>query len=315
MSRRRSSTKRGSAAGRRLAAGSDRQQSGGRRSQRPVAARSRQPSGSAQNGPDAPFGPRRQRPGRTLLVLFFASGIAGLGLLSGGEHPTADAVAGRDPMTGYYSSAMPRYPHAKEAPAGPDTRIGGARTRMSHFVTQDDPGKVAAFYERQWRARGMWIKQDITHKGGYVSAVDPSGGRVYQILLSAEGSGQTKVYPSSTDAPLKALENRDDVVPVQLFEGSEVLMNLQTRAGPHTARTVLSVNYGTLDENLNHYRAVLAARGYSEDLSNSKLGDQADTEGAPHMLVYRNGHGAELTVTLSRLDGDRTRVHMMQIGE
>ena len=85
---------------------------------------------------------RRQRPGRTLLVLFFATGIAGLGLLSGGEQREADAVRQRDPMAGYFDGAMPRYPDVKEAPAGPDTRIGGASTRMSHFVTGDDPAKI-----------------------------------------------------------------------------------------------------------------------------------------------------------------------------
>lgn len=258
--------------------------------------------------------PRRRRGGRTLLVLFFASGIAGLGLLSGGEHPEADAVARRDPMRGYYGSEMPRYPNVQEAPAGPDTRIGGAQMRMSHFVTSDDPAKVAAFYERHWRNRGMWIKDDVTHKGGFVTAVEPSGGRAYQILMTADSEGRTRVYPSSTNTPMKALESRDDVVPVELYEGSKVLLNFTTKAGLHTARTVLSVNYGTVEENLSHYRAVLVGAGYGEDLSNAKAREDVRVEGAPQMLVYHNKDGAELTVTISALDGERTRVHMIQIG-
>lgn len=255
----------------------------------------------------------RRRPGRTLLVLFFAAGIAGLGLLTGGEHPEADALQRRDPMDGYYTSAMPRYPEVQELPAGADTRVGTATTRMSHFSTKDDPAKVADFYEQFWGARGMWVREDVTHKGGYVSAVDPSGGYVYQVVMTAESDGITQVYPSSTASPLGALETRDDPVPLQLFEGSEVLMNMTTKAGPHDARTVLTINHGTVDENMAYYRSALAAAGYTEDKNSASLAKKFPRRSSG-MLVYQDAQGTELTVSVTPLDKERTRVHLMQIG-
>lgn len=257
---------------------------------------------------------KRALHGRVLLVLFFATAIAALGLLTGGEHPEAGAGRRHDPMRDYYPSAMPSYPEARELPIGSDTRAGGSTTRMSQFKTKDTPGQVADFYKQFWTRRGMWVREDVTHKGGYVSAVDPSGGHVYQILIKVEAGGRTEVFPSVTDAPLKALDSKNGPVPVELYEGSEVLMNLSTEAGLHEARTILSVNQGSVAQNLAHYRAALAAAGYREDATSLRAAKQLK-ERAPQMLVYEKASGGEITVSITALDARRTRVHLMQIGE
>lgn len=109
---------------------------------------------------------RSPRPLRVLLVLFFCAGIATLGLLGGGEQRSADALLGRDPLAGYYPPEMPRYPRVQEVPAGGRGEVAGSRLRMSTFTTTDEPDRVADFYVRFWRARGLWCAAMSRTAGG-----------------------------------------------------------------------------------------------------------------------------------------------------
>lgn len=256
-----------------------------------------------------------RRLGRTALVLFFCAGIAGFGLLTGGEHPQATAVHKRDPMKGYYPAAMPRYPDVDEQPMGSTEMGGSGETLMSHFVTRDEPDRVADFYLRAWRRHGLWARDDITHRGGVVSAVDAPNGRIYQVLIDARSKDATHVFPSSNAMPSQIGRSDGADLAVSLYPGSEVLMDLKSTAGPHQARTVMSTSEATVAENVAHYRSALAASGYREDLSNQHVAQRVGGDASQRVLVYRSKQGAEITVNISKLDKARTRVHIMTVGD
>jgi len=254
---------------------------------------------------------------RTLLVAYFCAGIATLGLLSGGEHPQARARREADPMRGYYPAGMPRYPDVRELPSGADTSMGRARGRMSYFSTRDDVDRVADFYGRFWRERGFWVRDDVTHRGGVVSAVDGEHHRVYQVLIARQG-GYCQVFPSILDDPLQATQPAAQPPPIALFPRSEVVLNLATSADDKRARSLLSVNEGTVQENVAHYRSVLQAAGYEEELSNEraarsgKLPNKAQQ--SLQMLVFRKeSTGDEATVSIARAEAGQTRVHLMMV--
>lgn len=244
---------------------------------------------------------------RVLLVLFFCAGIAMLGLLGGGEHRAANARLESDPMLGYFPEGMPRYPRAQEVPAGKNSQIGGAHVRMAYFDTEDGPARVASFYAGHWRARRFYVRDDVTHRGGVVSAVDGQQGRVYQALIMVR-KGRTVVFPSVTTSPTRAMESLDEPSPVPLFPESKAIINLGSKEGRMGARVILSVNDGGLEPNLAHYRRVLREAGYEPD---SKKDQPIDNE--HRVLLYRK-EGGEVTVNLSALGGKRVRVHIMVVG-
>jgi hypothetical protein len=262
---------------------------------------------------------RRARPrrspagaiGRTLAVLFICAGIASLGLLAGGDHPEAVARRWQDPMAGYYPGGMPRYPGVKELPASPATRVGGAKVRMSYFDTEDEPAKVARFYRRYWRERQYFVRDDVTHVGGAVSAVDVENSQIYQALISAQGD-RAMVFPSVTRFPMRALNTKKIEPVVPLFPDSRAVLSLETEGDQGaTATVVMSVNDGGLTDNLAHYRRELQAAGFTVE---SKSTDR-QKKAAPQqrVLLYRKGT-QEVTVSLSLLGGERVRVHIMMVG-
>ena len=245
---------------------------------------------------------------RTLTVLFFCAGIAFLGLLGGGDYPEAVARRTMDPMVGYYGDDMPRYPGVRELPAGPNNTVGGAAVRMSFFNSEDEPDKVARYYEDAWRTRQLYVTSDVTHKGGVVSALDASGGKVYQALLSVRGK-ETMVFPSVTSSPLAAMADTTGELEVELFPGSTSVLNLGSEEAGHRSRVSMSVNDGTLDENEAHYRKVLSAAGFLREVNK-----QPEKMHQGHrILVYRK-EGSEVTVNLTALSEKRTKVHMAQVG-
>mgnify|MGYP006971709988 CR=1 FL=1 len=245
---------------------------------------------------------------RTLLVLFFCAGIAFLGLMGGGDYPAAVARRVADPMIGYYGSDMPRYPGVRELPAGPSSSVGGSSVRMSIFNTEDEPAKVARFYEDAWRTRRLYVTSDVTHKGGVVSAVDSSGGKVYQVLFSANEKG-TQVFPSVTSSPLEALGSNEGEPAVPLFPGSKAVLNLGTDDAGHTARVTMSVNDGTLEENMTHYRRELTAAGFERE-----VGKQPEQLQQGHRILVFRKEGHEVTVNLTALSDKKTKVHMAEVG-
>ena len=254
------------------------------------------------------YKPRRSSvAARTLLVLFFCAGIAFLGLLAGGEHRAATAQRVSDPMVGYFPPDMPRYPGAREVPAGPASNVGGTKVRMSVFSTTDEPAKVTRFYSQFWQQRRLFVREDVTHVGGVVSAVDSGGGRVYQAMLVRRGE-RTMVFPSVTSAPLSASETNTNTSPVPLFPGSRAVINLGSKEGNTRARVTLSVNSGTLRDNVVHYRRELSAAGYRQQIRQKPklLGPQH------HILLFFK-EGSEVTVNITAMGEDRVRVHIMDV--
>ena len=244
---------------------------------------------------------------RTLLVLFLCAGIAVLGLLAGGEHRSATARVGRDPMAGYYGPDMPRYPGAEELPAGPATRVGGSAVRMSYFSSEDEPAKVARFYASFWQERRLFVRHDVTHVGGVVSAVDPRG-TIYQALITVQGN-RTIVFPSVTHAPLRAMETGKEPPPVPLYPESKAVLSLTTSEGGAKARIHLSVNDGDLEANVAHYSGALRTAGYTPQASQQQPAAQSADQ---RILVYHKD-GREVTVSLAALGKQRTRVHLTDV--
>jgi hypothetical protein len=246
---------------------------------------------------------------KTLLVLFFCAGIAFLGLLQGGEHRAANARLERDPMDDYYGEHMPRYPDVTELPAGPESRLGGTRVRMSYFATKDEPAKVARFYEGFWRSRRFFVRRDVTHLGGVVSAVDPETQVIYQALITRRGSS-TDVFPSVTTEPLAVADAEADPPPVELFPESRAVSAMTTEEGQTRARIHLSINEGGLEANLTHYQAALQAAGFQPETTEQPEELPKDMR----VLLYR-GQGREITVNLKALDDKQVRVHLMEVKE
>lgn len=242
--------------------------------------------------------------GKTAAALLVCAGVAFFGLLGGGQKP-ATARWGSDPMTGYFDETMPRYPGVTELPAGPHTRVGGSAVRMSMFTCEHEPLKVARFYGDFWRSRGLYVRKDITHKGGVVAAVDPKKDRVYQVLITRSG-GRTRAFPSMTTAPLSAMQNEAQAPPVPLYPESEVLLALQSGEAVARARLSLSLNSGSLADNVTHFRRELRAAGYRPS---GKPGDLADETS---LLVYARP-GSEITVSLAPQGEGQTRVHITEI--
>lgn len=248
----------------------------------------------------------RRTGARTVLVLFFCAGIALLGLLAGGEHRAATARLGRNPMVGYYPKGMPHYPRVQELPAGRDTRVGGSQVRMSYFTTEDDPAKVAEFYGERWRQKRYHVRDDVTHVGGVVSAVDAENGRIYQVLITVK-QGRTVVFPSMTVAPGAAMDQPKQPPPVPLFPESTAVVHLASTEGSVRSRVILSVNDGGLEANVGHYERALRAAGYRPESSEQKpLGPEH------RVLLYRK-EGSEVTINLSAMSAKRVRVHMMVV--
>ena len=238
--------------------------------------------------------------------------MAFLGLLAGGEHPGARAQRFRDPMMGYYPAVMPRYPGAVELPAGPEGQVGGARVRMSVFTTEDEPAKIARFYSNHWQQQRLYVREDVTHVGGTVSAVDVGAGKVYQALMVRRGK-RTSVFPSVTSAPLEAMTPAQSAPVVPHYPGSTTVIALSSREERTRARVWLSTNSGPMRDNLAHYRRALRAAGFAEEIKQPAPADSSGKGPGYRMLLFRK-EGSEVTVTLSPIAEERIRVHVMEVG-
>jgi len=247
---------------------------------------------------------------RVPLVLFFCAGIAFLGLLAGGEHRLAGARGGGDPMAGFFSAGMPRYPGAEEIPAGGANRVGSSRMKMATFVSEDEPSKVAGYYAAAWRARRFYVREDVTHRGGFVSAIDAEARLVYQVLLQLEGR-RTVVFTSETALPAGA-GRADEPPSLPLPPESRVLLTLGSQENAREARMHLSTNEAGLPANLHHFQREARAAGWQ--LEGRPAADQLDRLDRGHqMLIFRRAD-RELTVDLSVVSGKRVRVHLLEVG-
>ncbi len=251
---------------------------------------------------------KREPAARVLLVLFLCAGIATLGLLGGGEHKLAGARRGSDPMAGFFGPDMPRYPGGEEAPAGTESSLGAATMKLSTLQTEDEPLKVGRFYANFWRQRRFFVREDVTHMGGVVSAVDVHGGFIYQLLLSVQG-GRTLGFPSQTRSPLAASRTEGAVPPVPLYPESQTTLAFGSGEKDKRARLHLSVNDGGLEANLAHYRRELKNAGYSEETG----AKQPEALGPDHRILVFKKEGSEVTVNLALLGGRRVRVHLMLV--
>jgi len=247
-----------------------------------------------------------RRRGKIFIVLFVASGAAFLGLLSGGEHSPVSAAG--DPMAHFWPVPMPSYPGATQRPVARDQQVGGSSFRMAYFTTADTPARVADHYAAEWRQAGYYVTEDVTHKGGSVSAYDAVAGVMRQIVMMRR-DGRTIVFPAVITEPMRVLDNSSLPPEIPVYPGATGL--LVTRARDPMVRSVV-VTY--LDEaplatNVAFYRGELARAGWVDETK--PLPDKVRTDDA-EILVYTRD-GKELTVNLLKLDDTRTRVHVAMV--
>lgn len=241
---------------------------------------------------------------RPLIVLALCVGVVFVALLTGADSPPASAR--RDPMRAYFPAEMPHYPGAQMAPAGASL-VSGSRSRLAYFFSADEPAKIADYFGSAWRKEGFWVRQSVTHLGGTVSAVDSKSGRVFQLLLSRQGD-RTLAFPSVLEG-LGGQQTSTAAPPVPAYPRSRQLLDTLSEAGPHRARVLVSVNGGTPAENWSHYRAALAGAGYRQEERKGGSARQAPSL-AQTLRVYRHRNGSELTIVITPLDSEQTRVHL-----
>ena len=228
----------------------------------------------------------------------------------------------------FFPAGMPLYPDVSYVPAGPQMHFGGSRSKMAMFDTADDVDRVARFFEQFWRARGYWLREDVTHLGGVVSAVDGRHSRVHQVLIIRQGK-RTLVFPSVTEQPWRALQGSAPP-PIDLFPKSKLLMAGGAVDVTARSQSWFSVNGGSIKANLQHYRRALRAAGYrvephgdgrkptrkllaSLGKRGRAIGDALSRVSDQRVLVYRHASGRELSVSLAPTKGDRVRVHIMMV--
>lgn len=240
---------------------------------------------------------------RTLLMLYFCVGVAGLLLFASGE--PQEAVARRDPMLRYFPPDMPRYPETRMVPSG-TTHVGGGHSKIAYFSTNDDPHKVADYYLGFWEKRGFWTRRDVSHRGGVVAAVDNKTMQIYQLLLFSDGRNTT-VFPSVSEGPDRIGEASEES-PVKLYPDSHVMLNSVSRVAGTRAHMVFSTNSGSIAENRAHYKTVLAEAGFREQRRKERR--QLPKVLGESLMLYSDAAGRELTVALSAKGEKETRVHL-----
>lgn len=245
-----------------------------------------------------------RRPGRIFAVLFIASGIAFLGLLTGGEHLPVRAA--EDPMLRYWPVPMATYPGAVMRPIAADQRVGASALKMAYFTTADPPARVADFYAGEWRNAGYHVTEDVTFKGGTVSAYDAVAGMMRQVVMMAK-NGRTLVFPAVAVEPSRMLDRSAVPADVPVYPGAWGLLVTQARDPMARSQVVTYIDDGALEANLNFYKSELGRRGWLDQTK--PLPSQYKSDDG-HILVYGNGDGAEMTINLLKLDDTRTRVHV-----
>ena len=185
--------------------------------------------------------------------------------------------------------------------------MGQTRLRMSYFITEDEPAKVARFYKSYWEERRFFVREDITHLGGMVSAVNPEEEIVYQVLIVPRGN-KSEVFPSVTHDPLKAAQSEGQLPAIPLFPESKAVLAMGSEEGEVQSRIHFSTNEGGLEANLSHYRAALKGAGYLPEMTK-----EPDLPPEQKILLYRKG-SQEITVNLTALDKKRVRVQIMEVG-
>ncbi len=245
-------------------------------------------------------------------VIFVCSGIAFLGLLAGGEYTSARARMDQDPMKGYYEVDMPSYPGARETPLSKSMSAGEAPMKMSYFVTQDDPLKVAGFYADRWKVAEYHVTEDVSLTGGNVSAVDLKSGVIRQIIITQQSEGRYLVFPSVTKQPLgmqTSTANKlgpSDKPPV--FPGSEGVSSFGSDDPETNTNVTRFINFGGIKANVDFYKNEMAARGWSLQ----KMVDELPGLGKKHQMLVFNREGQEVTVNISALseESKQVRVHI-----
>jgi hypothetical protein len=244
-----------------------------------------------------------RRRGRIFAVLFIAAGTAFLGLLTGGEHLPVRAVG--DPLAHYYPAPMPHYPGVTERPIVGEQTVGGSSMKMTYFSTRDIPARVNDFYAGEWRRAGYYVTEDITPKGGMVSAYDSVEGLMRQVVILAR-TGQTLVFPAMVTEPVRVMETTSVPPELPLYPGASGMVVTAARDAIGKSHTVSYMDDGAIEANVTFYKAAMQRGGWQDETraeTNKDVGDDV------RILVFTRD-GAECTVNFLKVDEAHTRVHV-----
>ncbi|HEY3356967.1 MAG TPA: hypothetical protein VGQ83_27200 [Polyangia bacterium] len=244
-----------------------------------------------------------RRRGRIFAVLFIASGTAFLGLLTGGEHLPVRAAG--DPMAGYWPAPMPTYPGSAPRPIVGDQTVGGSAMKLAYFTTPDIPARVGDFYAEEWRKAGLYVTEDITPKGGSVSAYDAVEGVMRQIVILAR-AGQTMVFPALVTEPVRVMEPATVPPEIPVYPGATGVLVTTARDPIARSQVVAYMDEGPIEANLTFYKGEMQRLGWANE---TKAETHKDVGDDARILVYTRD-GAECTVNFLKIDDTHTRVHV-----
>jgi hypothetical protein len=244
-----------------------------------------------------------RRRGRIFAVLFIAAGTAFLGLLTGGEHLPVHAAG--DPMVHYWPAPMPEYPGATARPIVGDQTVGGSTFKMAYFSTKDSPAHVGDFFGGEWRRAGLHVTEDITPKGGSITAYDPTDGLMRQVLIVAR-QGQSLVFPAVVTEPVKVMAPTALPPEVPIYPEATGVVVTAARDPLARSQVVTYLDSGSMDANLTFHQAEMTRRGWTDE---TKARTHKDVGDDVQILVYTRD-GSECTINFLKLDETRTRVHL-----
>jgi hypothetical protein len=231
---------------------------------------------------------------RTIFAGFAALGTLLVGAWMGGAVQPAKAAAGRPPRATDPLS-YGRGQQSGEIPVGDALEVNGQAMQLSLFYTPDPPSKVADFYAREFRSRGVMpivaAEHDITHVSGF----DPVDGLQRFVNALAQPDGHTLVMVGVANPrrpPRLTMSAGEGSLPVPV-EHRGYLGYRSDDDGRH-AQVGQYVSPLSGSDLLAFYRRELPARGFTE----------REQDGSPGFVVFAKG-GSVLSVAVQALDEKR----------
>lgn len=204
----------------------------------------------------------------------------------------------RKSLVEYFEGLLPDYPGAVAVPVGENLVASGVPMKLAVGSTQDAPNAVLTFYEKVFVGRGLnpsWRK--LADGMQMVSAVDGERGRV--LAIAAARTGDVTEYRVSVADVEEGQFTFAPPTDLPLVPGSGGFFVTEAREHGRRSRSVQSVNWATVDENVEFYVRHLEQRGW---LRGEDLPRPEPSKG--RTLQFRKLHGsgeAEMLVALEPL--------------
>jgi hypothetical protein len=154
--------------------------------------------------------------------------------------PTPSHAAGRAGRPRLFSpEEMPQYPGSFEVPLGEDLSLNGTPVRISTFVTDEPPERVARFFREGLRGHAHGPEEEWSADGCVLTLSTPMGGPTRSIVVRREGT-HTRVFASLipfSAAPVRLFPAPTGEVPYG--PGSVAAMEVSEGGRPRRGRVAI----------------------------------------------------------------------------